>query len=43
MTDNPILRDVFFYIMHDKAYHSIRLLYLIHSEMMRNMMENNSD
>ncbi len=41
MTNNLVLRDIFFNAMHDEAYHATRELYLIHMEMMRGMMMDN--
>lgn len=41
MTNNPVLRDIFFNAMHDEDYHATRELYLIHMEMMRGMMMDN--
>ncbi len=44
MTNNPVLRDIFFNAMHDEDYHATRELYLIHMEVMRGItMDNNQD
>ncbi len=40
MTDNLILRDIFFNIMHDEAYHAMRLMYLIELNSRPELLEN---
>ncbi|MFW5972271.1 MAG: ferritin family protein [Bacillota bacterium] len=42
VNDNTF-RDIFFNAMHDEAHHAMRILYLIHMEMMREMMARNKE